>query len=118
MQVGTGGGGFLGDGVGDSLGSLSEGTPNHPGRGFWNGAWGGEGGSLGRDGAFGGGGAAGATGGGGGGYSGGGGGWTRSVSVMMHSGGGGSIAIGTHATTVGGVREGDGLIEIRAVPAS
>ncbi|MCE9576091.1 MAG: hypothetical protein K8W52_23265 [Deltaproteobacteria bacterium] len=119
MQAGTGGGGFLGDGVGDSLGSLAEGTPNHPGRGFGNGAWGGEGGTLGRDGGFGGGGAAGATGGGGGGYSGGGGGgWTRSVGVMVHSGGGGSIATGLHATTVGGVREGDGVIEIRAVPAS
>ncbi|MBV8762841.1 MAG: hypothetical protein JO257_36490, partial [Deltaproteobacteria bacterium] len=68
FHVGTGGGGYSGNGIGASDGSVSSyGTANEPGTAFVNGGAGGVGGSVGRSGGFGGGGAAGATGGGGGG---------------------------------------------------
>jgi len=113
-QGGTGGGGYLGDGINNSNGNVSSyGTVNTPGRAFMNGGAGGTGGSSGRNGGFGGGGAAGFTGGGGGGYSGGGAGGSPASGTVDHSGGGGgSINTGTMPVNVSGNHVGNGQVTI------
>ena len=109
---GTGGGGFLGDGVGDSNGNVGEfGTINTAGKAFVNGGAGGVGGSRGRSGGYGGGGAAGFTGGGGGGYSGGGSG-THDPPGTPNGGGGGSFNAGTDPSGVAGFNSGHGQVII------
>lgn len=110
FHSGTGGGGFVGDGIGNSNGSTADfGTANTPGLSFANGAAGGIGGSVGRNGAFGGGGSAGFTGGGGGGYSGGG---TGTVDGTYGGGGGGSFNAGGNPDNSPGIHEGPGLVII------
>ncbi|MEO7035700.1 MAG: hypothetical protein ABI548_17350 [Polyangiaceae bacterium] len=108
-MVGTGGGGLLGDGVGNADGGANYGTAITPGLAFVHGGAGGTpngcGGATtcqpGRAGGFGGGGAAGLTGGGGGGYSGGGGGECYVVvGANGGAGGGGSYMIATATTQV------------------
>lgn len=118
---GTGGGGLLSNGVGNSDGSTTNyGGPYGPGFAFINGGAGGPVGScagaattciIGRVGGFGGGGAAGFMGGGGGGYSGGAGGSTpNGLPYTGGGGGGGSYNAGTAQTNVAGARAGDGLV--------
>jgi len=117
-HTGTGGGGLLGNGVNNTTGAESYGTPYTPGKAFINGGAGGQPGSCGtqasciagRAGGFGGGGAAGFTGGGGGGYSGGGGGDFGTGSVGSGGGGGGSYNAGTAQTNTPATRVGNGTV--------
>ncbi|WP_146157178.1 hypothetical protein [Enhygromyxa salina] len=108
---GTGGGGFLGAGLGPSNGNPDEGSPNQPGEAFVDGGAGGMAGDGGgRNGGFGGGGAAGFCGGGGGGYSGGG--AAGTATDVVGGGGGGSINLGDNQDNQAGNNSGDGMITL------
>ncbi|MDP3910671.1 MAG: hypothetical protein Q8Q14_09795 [Gemmatimonadales bacterium] len=111
---GNGGGGLTGDGINNTAGSSTYGTPNTPGLAFING---GAGGTVGtgvgaRVGGFGGGGPSGFSGGGGGGYSGGGAGGVTSGGTVGAAGGGGSFNGGTDPSNSAAVRAGNGLVTI------
>jgi hypothetical protein len=111
---GTGGGGYSGNGINDSAGSTTYGTPNKPGMAFVNGGAGGVGGSQGRNGGYGGGGSGGFCGAGGGGYSGGGAGQNipSGQTSTYDGGGGGSINTGANQASQAGAHAGNGQVVI------